>query len=183
MAVLLTALLAAQRSVSVEHAGRAADALLLSGTSPARIFAGKALALAAQLAVLEVLLGLAMLVLYDARIEHFGLAVAAAAAATVGIAAAGTLYGVLAAPHGSPRDPASGPAPAGLRTGSHRRHAGLRRRPGHHRGERLGVVRPAGSSSPWSMAVFGALAYGPPAGGGGVMAATPVPAAAMRGAP
>ena len=99
VAVLLTALLAAQRSVAVEHAGRAADALLLSGTGPARIFAGKALALAAQLAVLELLLGVAMVVLYDARVEHFGLAVASAAA-TVGIAAAGTLYGVLAAPLG-----------------------------------------------------------------------------------
>ena len=100
VAVLLTALLAAQRSVAVEHAGRAADALLLSATSPARIFAGKALALAAQLAALELLLGVAMVVLYDARVEHFGLAVASAAAATVGIAAAGTLYGVLAAPMG-----------------------------------------------------------------------------------
>lgn len=100
VAVLLTALLAAQRSVAVEHAGGAADALLLSGTGPARIFAGKALALAAQLAVLEALLGVAMVVLYDARVEHFGLAVASAAAATVGIAAAGTLYGVLAAPMG-----------------------------------------------------------------------------------
>ena len=100
VAVLLTALLAAQRSVAVEHAGGAADALLLSGAGPARIFAGKALALAAQLVVLEVLLGLAMVVLYDARIEHAGLAVASAAAATVGIAAAGTLYGVLAAPLG-----------------------------------------------------------------------------------
>ena len=38
-----------------------------------------------------------MVVLYDARIEGFGLAVASAAAATLGIAAAGTLYGVLAA--------------------------------------------------------------------------------------
>ena len=43
---------------------------------------------------------MAMVVLYDAGIEHFGLAVASAAAATVGIAAAGTLYGVLAAPMG-----------------------------------------------------------------------------------
>lgn len=100
VAVLLSALLAAQRSVAIEHAGGAADALLLSAVNPARIFAGKALALAAQLAVLEVLLGVAMVVLYDAGIEHFGLAVASAAAATVGIAAAGTLYGVLAAPMG-----------------------------------------------------------------------------------
>ena len=100
VAVLLSALLAAQRSVAIEHAGGTADALLLSAASPARIFAGKALALAAQLAVLEVLLGVAMVVLYDAGIEHFGLAVASAAAATVGIAAAGTLYGVLAAPMG-----------------------------------------------------------------------------------
>ncbi len=98
--VLLTALLAAQRSVAVEHSGRAADALLLAATSPARVFAGKALALAAQLAFLELLLGVAMLVLYDAPIQHFGLAVASAVAATVGIAAAGTLYGVLAAPMG-----------------------------------------------------------------------------------
>ena len=100
VAVLLTALLAAQRSVAVEHSGAAADALVLSSAGPARVFAGKTLALAVQLAALEVLMAVAIVVLYDARIDHFGLAVASAAAATVGIAAAGTLYGVLAAPTG-----------------------------------------------------------------------------------
>jgi len=94
--VLLAALLAAQRSVAIEQASGAGEGLRLSGVSPVGIFAGKTLALAAQLAALEALLGLALFIFYDAPLQRPGLAVATAAVATLGIAAAGTLYGVLA---------------------------------------------------------------------------------------
>ena len=56
VAVLLCALLAIQRSVSVEQADGALTGLRLSGMSPAALFIGKASAVFVQLVVLEVLL-------------------------------------------------------------------------------------------------------------------------------
>ena len=53
--------------------------------------------MALQLAVLEVLLGIGVVVLYNVHIRGIVTLVATAVAATIGIAAAGTLYGVLAA--------------------------------------------------------------------------------------
>jgi heme exporter protein B len=66
---------------------------------PAAIFWGKALALAVQLAVLEVVLLGAALVLYGAEIRVGGmvLLVTTLVAATCGLATVGTLYGGLAA--------------------------------------------------------------------------------------
>jgi heme exporter protein B len=95
--VLLSALLAIQRSSSLESTDGIHDAQRLAGLDPAGIFLGKAAAVAAQLAVLEVLLGIGVVVLYGVDIEGLGTLVATAVAATVGLAAAGTLYGVLAA--------------------------------------------------------------------------------------
>ena len=71
----------------------------LSGLEPAAIFLGKALALAVQLAVLEVLLFAGVVVLYGTELRAGGaaLALATAVTATVGLATAGTLYGALAA--------------------------------------------------------------------------------------
>jgi heme exporter protein B len=97
LAVLFSALLAVQRSHGIEAVEGNRDALRLSGLDPASIFLGKAGAVAVQLALLELLLGIGVVVLYD--VEPTGLATLAltAALATVGLAAAGTLYGVLAA--------------------------------------------------------------------------------------
>lgn len=96
VAVLLATLLAVQRSSSLETGDGLADALRLSGLDPAGIFLGKAAAVAAQLVVLEVILGVGLVVLYDVDLAGYGTLVATAAAATVGLAASGTLYGVLA---------------------------------------------------------------------------------------
>ena len=97
VAVLLSSLLAVQRSSGIEAADGVSDAQRLSGLDPAGVFLGKAAAVAVQLALLEVVLGVGVVVLYDVDIHGLLTLVATAVAATVGLAAAGTLYGVLAA--------------------------------------------------------------------------------------
>lgn len=97
IAVLFSALLALQRSFAIEAADGNRDALRLSGLDPAGIFLGKVLAVSAQLMVLEVLLGIGVAVLYSARIGGWMLLLVTAVVATASIAAAGTLFGVLAA--------------------------------------------------------------------------------------
>lgn len=95
--VLLASLLAIQRSFSLETEDDALEGLRLSGMAPAAVFAGKATAILLQLLMLEVLLGIGVAIFYGADFEDIPLAVATGAAAAVGVAAAGTLYGVLAA--------------------------------------------------------------------------------------
>jgi heme exporter protein B len=97
VAVLLSALLAVQRSAGLEAADGLPDAQRLAGLDPAGIFLGKAAAVAVQLAGLEVLLGIGVVVLYGVDVQGVATLLATAVAATVGLAAAGTLYGVLAA--------------------------------------------------------------------------------------
>ncbi len=97
VAVLLSSLLAVQRSFAVEAADGAGDGLRLSGLDPAGIFLGKAAAVAAQLVLLQVVLAAGVVILYDADLGGAALLLATCAAATVGLAAAGTVYGALAA--------------------------------------------------------------------------------------
>jgi heme exporter protein B len=97
VAVLFSALLAVQRSQSIEVGEGTRDALRLSGLEPAGVFLGKAGAVAVQLLVLEVLLGIGVVVLYGVDPAGLGLLAVTALVATAGLAAAGTLYGVIAA--------------------------------------------------------------------------------------
>ncbi|HEY2428910.1 MAG TPA: heme exporter protein CcmB [Acidimicrobiales bacterium] len=97
VAILFSALLAVQRSAAIESADGARDQLRLSGLDPAGIFLGKAAAVAAQLIALEVLLAAGIVILYNATIEGVVLVVLTNVFATAGLAAAGTLYGSLAA--------------------------------------------------------------------------------------
>lgn len=97
VAVLLAGLLAVSRSFTVEGEGGVRDALRLSGLDGAALFCGKAMAVAAQLLALEVVLGLGVVVLYDLEPHNLGVLVVASLVATAGLAAAGTVYGVLAA--------------------------------------------------------------------------------------
>ncbi len=97
VAVLFSALLAVQRSAAIEAADGARDQLRLSGLDPAGVFLGKVAAVAVQLLVLEVLLGAGVVVLYGANIRGAVLVTATCVTATAGLAAAGTLYGSLAA--------------------------------------------------------------------------------------
>ena len=96
-AVLFASILVIQRAFSVESADGVRDALRLSGLAPTAVFLGKAAAIAVELAVLEALLGVGVAVLYGTRLGGWGLLVATCAVATIGVAAAGTLYGILAA--------------------------------------------------------------------------------------
>jgi heme exporter protein B len=97
VAVLFSALLAIQRAFSVEAADGNRDGLRLSGLDPAAIFLGKALAVALQLLALEGLLLAGVVLLYSSDVSDWPLVAVTCVAATVGLAAAGTIYGVLAA--------------------------------------------------------------------------------------
>jgi heme exporter protein B len=95
-AVLLAALLAVGRSFAVEEANRARDGLRLSGLDGGSVFLGKAAAIAVELFLLEVVLGVVVVVLYDVTPHGALILFCAALAATIGLAATGTVYGVLA---------------------------------------------------------------------------------------
>ena len=97
VAVLFCTVLAVQRSVSVESVDGARDGLRLSGIDPAGLYLGKAVAIAAQLVVLELLLTVGVVLLYGARIEVPWLIVASGVLGTIGLATTGTLYGALSA--------------------------------------------------------------------------------------
>ena len=97
VAVLFCALLAIQRAFTIEAADGGRDALRLSGLDPAGIFLGKAAAIAVQLIALEVILAIGVVVMYGVEVTGWPLLLATCGAATAGLAAAGTLYGVLAA--------------------------------------------------------------------------------------
>ncbi|MGH9067586.1 MAG: heme exporter protein CcmB [Acidimicrobiales bacterium] len=96
VAVLFSAVLAIQRSFAIESADSARDGLRLSGLDPAGIFLGKASAVAVQLIALEAVLAAGVVVLYGAHLSGALLLVGTCVAATAGLAAAGTAYGVLA---------------------------------------------------------------------------------------
>lgn len=95
VAVLLAGLLAVQRSFAVEAAAGVRDSLRLSALDPAGVFLGKLAGIGIQLLVLEVVLAAGVVVLYGATLHGALLLVPTCVAATVGLAAAGTLYGSL----------------------------------------------------------------------------------------
>jgi len=95
-AVFLAALLAIGRSFSVEEANGARDGLRLSGLDGGSVFVGKAAAIAVELFLLEIVLGVAVVVLYDVTFRGAIVLFLTALAATIGVAATGTVYGVLA---------------------------------------------------------------------------------------
>ena len=99
LATLFSLLLLVQRTFSVESEDGALDALRAAGMDAGGMFWGKTLALAAQLAVLEALLLVTAILLYGTEVRPSGvvLLVTTWLAATVGLAAVGTLYGGLAA--------------------------------------------------------------------------------------
>lgn len=97
VAVLFSGILAIQRSFTIEAADGNRDALRLSALDPAGIFLGKFAAIAVQLLALEVVLLAGVALFYSARLDGLGLLALTCVVATAGMAAAGTLYGVLAA--------------------------------------------------------------------------------------
>ena len=99
LAALFSLLLLVQRSFAIESDDGALDALRVAGVDPVAIFWGKSIALAVQLAVLDVILLGAAVLLYGAevRVEGVVLLVATFIVATCGLACVGTLYGSLTA--------------------------------------------------------------------------------------
>ncbi|MEP7204018.1 MAG: heme exporter protein CcmB, partial [Ilumatobacteraceae bacterium] len=97
LATLFSMLVVVQRSFAVEAADGALDALRTAGIPAQGIYFGKAIALASQLLVLEVLLFLAAFVLYGSRValSGVGLLITSALAASCGLGFVGTLYGGL----------------------------------------------------------------------------------------
>ena len=98
LAALFSMLVVVQRSFAVEAADGALDALRVAGVRPDGIFLGKSVALAVQLAVLEVVLLFAAVILYqvDVGAGSVPLLLATFVAATLGLSFVGTLYGGLA---------------------------------------------------------------------------------------
>jgi len=97
VAVLFAGLLTTERSFALEAADGAGDGLRLSGLDPAGIFLGKAGAVAVQLLALEVLLAAGVAVLYGSNLGGALLLSTTCVVATAALAAAGTVYGALAA--------------------------------------------------------------------------------------
>jgi heme exporter protein B len=99
LATMFSLLIVVQRAFAIEAGDGALDALRVAGVDPAGIFLGKALAIAIQLLVLEVVTALGVIVFYDAEVRLGGvvLLVTTLVTATCGLAAVGTLYGGLTA--------------------------------------------------------------------------------------
>ncbi|MBH99008.1 MAG: hypothetical protein CL467_00195 [Acidimicrobiaceae bacterium] len=96
VAVLLSALLAVQRSATLDRSDGTDTALRMSGLSPISLFLGRASAVYVQLVALQVVLVGGLLILYGVDVEDPLLLVVAGLVAGVAVAAAGTLYGALA---------------------------------------------------------------------------------------
>lgn len=90
-------MLVVQRSFALETADGAHDGLRLSGMDASAIFAGKAMAIAVQLFALQIVLAAGTYVLFDTSTTGLALIMLISALATVGLSAAGAVYGALAA--------------------------------------------------------------------------------------
>ncbi len=96
MAVLFAALLALGRAFAIEATDGNLDALKMAGLDPAGIFLGKMMAVAAQLLILELLLGIGAFVLFGTPLHNLAHLVLVVSLATVAITSAGTVYAALA---------------------------------------------------------------------------------------
>jgi heme exporter protein B len=97
LAVLFSTVLATQRSMAIESGEGTRDGLRASGIDPAGLFLGKAAAVAAELAGVQLVLWAAMTLLFGVHVRVGWLAAVACVLATVGLACAGVLYGALSA--------------------------------------------------------------------------------------
>ena len=97
LAVLFSSVLATQRSFAIEAGEGTRDGMRLSGLDPAGVFLGKTAAVAVQLAILQVVLWVGITILFGVHLKEPLLALASSALATLGLAAAGVIYGALSA--------------------------------------------------------------------------------------
>jgi heme exporter protein B len=99
--VVFAAHLLVHRSAHVEKLNGVSDALRLSTVRPSSVFLGKTLALFIQLTLVEVLLSIVMITMYNLLVDGVALILLATPLATLAIAAAGSIYGPLAAGDGA----------------------------------------------------------------------------------
>ncbi len=97
LAILFSALLAINRSFAIESVDGNLDALRLAGFDPAGVFLGKSLAVASELVVLEVIVGIGAFLLYGPPLGDPLLLGSTVLLTTGAMAFAGTLYGALGA--------------------------------------------------------------------------------------
>jgi heme exporter protein B len=95
MAVLFASVMAARRAYQMETEDGALEGLLLSPVDRAAIFLGKAMAIIVELVALEVIVLLIVIVLFDLSLGSPGEVAAAFALGTVGLAAVGSLFGIV----------------------------------------------------------------------------------------
>ena len=95
--VLLASILAVGRSASIEAENGARDGVRLLGLDGGAVFLGKVGAVVVQLLALECVLLIGTLTLYDVSAQGFFALAVTMIVATIGIAATGTVYGVLVA--------------------------------------------------------------------------------------
>ncbi|MEI6700200.1 MAG: heme exporter protein CcmB [Actinomycetota bacterium] len=93
--VVFAVFLIVGRSQSIETGAGIAESQRLAGIDPAGVFLGKAAAVAVQLLAVEALLGVGARLLLDYHCARWWLVVVSSLLATIGLAAAGTLYGAL----------------------------------------------------------------------------------------
>ena len=88
--------MAISRSMTIERDDEALVGLNLSGVDPIAIFLGKTCAIAIQLLVLEIFLGVGIILLYRSEVEDVWLLVATGLFACIAVSALGTIFGFLA---------------------------------------------------------------------------------------
>ncbi len=96
VAVLFSMSLAIHRSFSIETSSSTRDGLRLLGLDPGGIFLGKVIVLTIEMFVLEIILGFGIVVLYSATLHNYFLLISITILSTLGLAAAGTIFGSLA---------------------------------------------------------------------------------------
>ncbi len=91
------AILAVERSLSVESDNHAKEGLMVYGLEPAGVFLGKLIAVMVECFAVEVVLGLGVVVLYGVKLHGVMLLILASLFATLGLASVGVLFGALSA--------------------------------------------------------------------------------------
>jgi heme exporter protein B len=96
MAVLFSAVIASRRAYQVENEDGALEGLLLAPIDKAAVFLGKAVAVTLELLALVLAVLVLVVLLFDLSVESPLLMVAAFVLGVVGLAAVGSLFGVVA---------------------------------------------------------------------------------------
>ena len=95
VAVLFAGVMTTQRAFTLESGPGVRDALRLSAIGPAALFLGKTAAIAVQLLILEAVLIIGVIAMYDATVDDVVLTVVAGLMGTLAFAAVGSIYGAV----------------------------------------------------------------------------------------